>query len=514
MKKIITTLLILSIFNIFSQDVDYIIDNVSINNSYNNYGTSFFGDKIIFSSSDSKYLHLYSGQIKNNDITSKKLFLKANTHESNVSFTNDLKTMYFTRSLYGKENTTKYNKDEKSVIGIFKAILASDGTWTDITSVSFNSKNYDVGHPTLSNDNTKLYFSSNMPGTIGKSDIFVVDILGEDKYSEPRNLGENINSRGNDLFPYVSKDNKLYFSSNGLGGFGGLDIYVVDLNDPSSKAKLLPKPINSKFDDFSYIYDDSKKQGFFSSNRPGGKGGDDIYLFNKKEVKVKDKKVTKEKINECSQKLIGTVFLIASQKRIGNAVVKLKDENNKVIGDFKTDESAKYNFALKCDKKYKLEASQEGYKTSERIIISNNQDKIISKKNLFLTKTLPKGKRKDFLYVGTVDFEYNKWDLQKRFSYELDKAVMLMKDNPKLIIHFESHTDSRAPADFNMDLSRKRIEVLKEYIGFKGIFRKRFSGEAFGETKPINKCVKGVICSDEEYLENRRTIFILKEKKQ
>jgi len=511
MKKIILLMLLLNLTAIFSQEKEWEVKNLSINNSYNNFGMAFFGKNVVFSSSDGEHLHLYSGVIKGDDVILKKIFLKAKTHETNPAFTNNLKTMYYTRSLFGEENTVKYGKDKRSVIAIFKAKRASDGSWAEIKPLSFDSEKYDVGHPALNRDNTKLYFSSNMPGTKGKSDIFVVDILGENKYSEPRNLGDGVNTKGNELHPYVSRDNKLYFSSNGMGGFGGLDIYVVDLNDPKSKAKLLPKPINSKYDDFSYIFNDAKNYGFFSSNRPGGKGGDDIYLLKEK---IKEEEVVEEvKEVGCSQKLIGAVFLNASQKRISNALVKLKDDNEKVIEEFKTTGNAKFHFKLKCNKKYKIEASKKGYKTSERLMITNAVPKVIAKKNLFVTKVLPEGENKEFLFVGTVDFDYNEWKLQKRFMYELDKAIRLMKENENLVIHFESHTDSRAPKDFNMELSEHRIEVLKEYVGFKGIFRKRFSGEAFGETKPINKCVKGVQCAEEEYLANRRTVFTLKEKK-
>ena len=512
MKKLATLILLLTLTLGFSQESDIELDvkSLSINNSHTNYGTAFFGDKIVFSSSDGTHEHLYSGSVQGGDVTSKQLFLKGKTHESNVTFTSDLQTMYFTRSLYGEENTVKYGKDKAAVMGIFKA-TRSGGSWTNITPLPFNSKDYHVGHPALSPDNTKLYFSSTMKGSKGKSDIFVVNVLGNNQYSKPKNLGDGVNSKGNDLHPSISADNKLYFSSNGHGGFGGLDIYVVDLNNPASEARLLPKPINSKSDDFSYIYNSNTKQGFFTSNRPGGKGSDDIYIFTEKQ---EDAIVAKEVKEEgCSQKLIGTVYLNATQKRMANSLVKLKDENGKVIAKFQTKEDAKYHFKLDCSKKYKIEASKEGFKTSERIIITNGQDKTIYKKNLFLTEKLLKGKNKEYLYIGTVDFDYNEWKLLPRYTYELDKAVILMKANKNLIIHFESHTDSRAPADFNMDLSNNRIEVLKEYIGFKGIFRKRFSGESFGETKPINRCVKGVVCTDEEYLENRRTTFVLKEKK-
>ncbi len=513
MKKTLLILLTFSVFTIFSQnkEVQWETVNLSINDGGTNLGPSFFGKNIVFSSASGGRLHLFKGPLVDNNVKSKKSFLKADTNESNAVFTKDLKTMYYTRSLYGEENTTKYSKDKRPVIAIFKATRASDGTWANITPLPFNSEKYDVGHPALSNDGKKLYFSSNMSRSIGKSDIYVVDILGDNKFSEPKNLGKTINTTGNELYPFISKNNVLYFSSNGHKSYGGLDIYSIDLAQPNAEVKHLTKPINSSYDDFSFIYDPTKKIGLFSSNRTKGKGNDDIYLLKEKEEE-EDEKVVKK--GECSQKLIGTVYKIATQKRIANALVKLKDDNEKVVKEFSTTENAKFNFQLKCGKKYKIESSKNGYKTSERLIITNAVDKVIIKKNLFLTTKLPKGKKQEFLYVGTVDFDYNEWVLQKRFMYELDKAIRLMKENKNLYIEFESHTDSRAPADFNMELSEKRIEVLNEYIGFQGIFRKRFSGKAYGETKPINRCVKGVECTEEEYLANRRTIFVLKEKKK
>ena len=220
----------------------------------------------------------------------------------------------------------------------------------------------------------------------------------------------------------------------------------------------------------------------------------------------------KKEKKACSQKVIGRVYLNATQKVIPNALVKLKDHNNKVLNTFETGSKAKYFFELDCNATYKVEASSSKYVTSERILITTTKDKEFIKKNLFLNKKLKKGEKREYLFKGTIDFGYDEWKLTPTITYELDKAILVMKDNPNLIIHFESHTDSRAPADFNMDLSEKRVDALKEYLGFKEVFRKRITGEAYGETKPVNKCVKGVQCTDEEYLENRRTSFILKEK--
>lgn len=219
----------------------------------------------------------------------------------------------------------------------------------------------------------------------------------------------------------------------------------------------------------------------------------------------------KKKKKICSQKVIGRVYLNATQKVVPNTVVQLLDKENNVLNTFKTDSKAKYFFELKCNSEYIIKVSSSKYNTTERTFITEKEDNKSIKKNLFLNKKLKEGEVRDYLYKGTIDFDYSEWKLTPVYTYELDKAISIMKDNPKLVIHFESHTDSRAPADFNMDLSEKRVAVLMEYMGFNKIFRKRITGQAYGESKPINKCVKGVQCTDEEYLENRRTSFTLKE---
>jgi len=510
-KLLIVLLLALSMMRAYSQEI--ILKNLSINDSNSNLGTALYGsDKMVFSSATGGRLHLYSGTISEDDVTGKQSFLEAKTEENVASFTNDLQTMYFTRSLYGEENTIKTNKNVKARLAIFKATRTGNG-WGNIMQLHFGRGKYDYAHPTLNTDNTKLYFSSNMKGTNGKSDIFVVDILGKDSYSEPRNLGKSINTKGSELYPFISKDNKLYFASNGHGGEGGLDVYSINLSDTTKKPVHLLAPINSKYDDFAYV-SVGKNRGYFTSNRPGGKGSDDIYLFKEKEVKKKKIEEDIKKEKGCNQRLLGTVYINASQKVVQNALVQLKDETEKVIDTYQTNENARFIFKVKCNRTYKIIGSKANHKTSERLMVTNAQDGILARKNVFLTKEDPKAgpaKRKE--YIGRVDFEYNKTNLLRRYRYQIDKAIVRMNKNKKLTIHFESHTDSRAPTDFNMELSQARIEVLKEYLGFKGIFRKRFSGKAFGETKPLNKCVKGVICTEEEHLLNRRTTFVLREGK-
>ena len=208
----------------------------------------------------------------------------------------------------------------------------------------------------------------------------------------------------------------------------------------------------------------------------------------------------------------GNNYISKNQRTAGNTLVKLKNSNNKVLKTFKTAKNAQYSFNLNCEKTYYIEVSKPNYELAEGEIKATSTSKTI-KKNLFLDTKLKKGEKRSYVMTGSIDFDYNKWKLEKTYAYELDKAAVMMKKNSRLVIYFDSHTDSRAGTEFNMNLSKKRIEILKEYLGFKGIFRKRIIGKAHGESKPLNKCVKGVRCTDDEYLENRRTTFIVKKRR-
>jgi outer membrane protein OmpA-like peptidoglycan-associated protein len=488
----------------------YNIKNVKINTKEAEYGTTFYGDnKVVFSASSGRYIHLYVGNIADEDLISKKIFLKTtgeNTHYSNVAFTNDQRTVYFTKSHYGK---TRGNKVlSKATIGIYRANIDGSGKLSNIQSVSFNSNDYDVAHPTLNKENTKLYFTSNMPGTLGDNDIFVVDINSDGTYSKPRNLGPNVNTTKKEMFPFISGDDILYFSSTGhKGNLGGLDVYRVHVtNNGVTKPIHLNKPINSNWDDFSYVYNTNTNQGFFSSNRAGGKGKDDIYIFTQKKPKPEKKEIA------CSQEIVGTVLLNATIKVIPLAKVKLIDSQGEEIKTVKVGADGKFKFLnLDCNTTYFLEASKDGYSSIMKATKLTSKTSV-TKIPLYLIKDKKKEIDLASFRIGKVDFNYNEAKILKRYAYQLDLAIRKLKDNPNLIIEFESHTDSRADDEFNMELTRQRIEAIKEYMGFKGIQSNRIKGTAYGETKPLNRCVNGVECTDEEYLVNRRTTFVIKDK--
>ena len=275
----------------------YTIEDAGINSVYSDYGTTIYNDKIIFTSArdtggisqrkhkwtNQHFTNLYSASLDQSSTPSKPTKFDENVNskfnESTPVFTKDLNTMYFTRNnfLDGKKGK---NTEKVTLLKIYKATKVNN-TWTNIVALPFTSDNYNTAHPALSPDEKTLYFASDMPGTIGQSDLFKVAINADGSFSNPENLGKNINTEGRETFPFISQDNELYFSSDGHPGLGGLDIFVSTLTSDSTWGTVenVGSDINSPKDDFAYYLDTTSRKGFFTSNKDGGKGYDDIYKF-------------------------------------------------------------------------------------------------------------------------------------------------------------------------------------------------------------------------------------------
>ncbi len=503
-------ILILSFTTLFSQEnkYKYELTNLELNNKYPSFGATYYGsDQIVFTTSKSgRSLDLYVANINGENINDYSLFSKStktNVYETNASFTKDKKTMYFTRSIYGKSNTTKNNK--KASIAIFKATLSADGKWGNIKPMPFNSSKYDVAHPTINDDGTVLYFTSNMPGTLGNNDIFEVRIDKNGFYTEPRNLGTEVNSKGKEMFPFLADDGFLYFSSNGhKDNYGGLDVYYVKINGSTATNRIhLQEPINSKWDDFSYIFNPKNRTGFLSSNRPSGKGEDDIYSL--KEIKEEEIK-EKEEIKNCKQNLVGVVHYKDVRNVISSAVLVVKDTEGK-IKKTTTRSNARYSLPLKCSQTYSITTSRDGYKSRTIDITTGDQNYDVIKKNIHLD--IDKEIMVHQVVTGTISFSFNASKLLDYDAYQLEKALILMNQNQKLKIYIESHTDTRGKADYNMQLTENRVAIVSNYFIKAGINNERIITTPFGETKPLNKCKNDVECSTKEHLVNRRTTYKL-----
>ncbi|MBW4361776.1 OmpA family protein [Flavobacterium taihuense] len=349
------------------------IRNLALNTVNSEFGGVVLGDNLVFAAvkmkpnlfdktykwNNESYLNLVAVPLKKlNDsvvITYFSKDLKSSMHESNAIFTKDGKTMYFTRN-NSKNGKRGKNIDKISNIQIFRAELVNN-KWINVKSLPFNSPDYSVEHPALSPNEKTLYFASDMPGTLGSLDIFSVSVDGL-TYGRPVNLGDKINTAKREQFPFVSNDNKLYFSSNGHEGYGALDIFVSDIQDNSySKASNVGLPVNSGYDDFAYYVDSDTKYGYFSSDRPGGKGKDDIYSF----------KETKDLlIEDCKQYIAGIITDVDSHLALENAVVILKNGSKQELEKATTTVDGKFSFTVGCESNYSLLATKENYTESSK----------------------------------------------------------------------------------------------------------------------------------------------------
>lgn len=526
MKKIV--LFVIAIFGFivisYSQTTagEYKVDNLDINTKYEDFGTTFYGkDKIIFSSSRPKpgtilqskwkengqpFLDLYEGTInEDGSISDVKLFSKTlNTkfHEATVSFSPDQKVVYFTRDFFVDK---KLQKDDTGLtnLAIMKANVSPDGQWTDIEPLPFNNAAYSCGHPSVNKDGTKLYFTSDMPGTIGGTDIFVVDILPDGTYGVPKNLGKKINTLGKEMFPHIDKEDILYFSSDSRKeGMGGLDVYAVKIYPNAiSDALHLGAPVNSEQDDFAYILKNDTHEGYFSSNRPGGKGDDDIYHFSSSPpLKI-----------ECKQWLNGVTKNKKTGEVLPKALVVLFDDKDNEIGSATSDEKGDFKIEMDCDNAYKVVAAKEKFKKdSYSFTTEEDPDATVNVTlNLEPIPEVVKVRKKVIVNINPIYFDFDKANIRPDAKIELDKVVAIMQKYPDLKIEAGSHTDSRGPAEYNQILSERRAKSTVAYIVSKGIDASRLITKGYGESQLTNHCDGTVKCTEEEHQQNRRTEFVI-----
>lgn len=488
---------------------NFTLKNLDINTAFSDFGASLHNGNLVFASSRDKDGKIYSWNAQpfldlfelDAEGNVQEIVGDINTkyHESSTSYTKDSTTVYFTRNNY-YNGKFKKNSENTHALKIYKATLV-DGAWTNVESMPFNNDEYSVAHPALSVDEKHLYFASDMPGTKGMSDIFVVDINGDGTYGAPSNLGPKINTEGRENFPFISDKGVLYFSSDGHLGLGGLDVFMIEAeNIKSGVLKNIGKPINSPKDDFAYIIDEATKKGYISSNRQGGKGDDDIYSF---------------QIPECEYDIEGTVVNKRTNEILPNAIVTLKDENNNVLKTLNSDDKGKFQFNLSCKAQtYIVEAQKEKYEDDFTDFIVNASSTDDLKLELSLEPSAAKigTDLALLLNLNPIYFDYDKSFIRPDAEIELAKIIKYMQEYPSVKIDVRSHTDSRGRDAYNLSLSQRRNTSTKAYIINKGgISTNRISGKGYGETRLTNRCSNGVKCSKEEHQDNRRSEFIVVE---
>lgn len=460
-------------------------------------GIMFTADKMSFKNSTTanwtgrSYLDIYFSQKDHNGKWLSPMLLKGNVngqyHEGPACFTKDGNVVYFTRSNYAKKKLAKSSKSENN-LQLFRAELVGD-KWTNVTSMPFNSDEYSCGHPSLSPDDKTLYFISDMSGGAGGTDIYKTTFDGT-AWTKPENLGNVINTSGNEMFPYIHSDGTFYFSSDAHNNLGGLDVFMSSYDGKKwLQVENLNYPLNTSKDDFAFVLNPDNKTGYVSSNRGEG---DKIYEITK---------------NEPTFILSGVV----SQKgkpglMIDSAVVEIQNLTDKTKEIVYTNKSGFYKIKLKSKSEYLIKASKPMYftitepknvcmigkKISENFTANFELDQIIIEKPIVLEN---------------IYYDLDKWFIRPDAAKELDRLVQLMNDNPTLTIELSSHTDSRAGDQYNLVLSDKRAKAAVEYVASKGIDKNRMRWKGYGESKLVNHCKNDVKCTEEEHQQNRRTEF-------
>ena len=490
------------------------LKQVEADNSYSDFGLSFYGDdKVVFASTrntksptyvwnELPYLDLYSANISKNGMIEKVVpfseDINTDSHESNAVFTKDGKTMYFNRT-----NASRKKTDEEKIahIKIYRAELV-DGKWSNITALPFTSNSFSTEHPALSLDEKTLYFASDMPGTLGSFDIYKVAINDDGTYGEPENLGNVINTKNREQFPFISDYDVLYFSSIGHEGFGGLDVFRSNtVNGVFDKPVNLGSSINSSLDDFAFVIKEKEDRGFVSSNRSGF---DRLYGFGREENMLSKYQVE------------GIVLDKNTKELIPGALVTLMDESGAVLHDSLVGNEAHYLFRIEPNKKYKVKATKNAFIPQEiefstgaegdiqhDIYLSlepfADAEEIVNKNEEGISK----------VELEKIFFDFDKWNIRDDAATTLDVLVDLMKKYPSMEVEVSAHTDARGNDQYNLELSDRRAASTLEYLVSKGIDRNRLKSIGYGETKPINDCVKEGICTEEQYDVNRRCEFII-----
>ena len=484
------------------------IQSLGFNTQYSDFGGTLKDGKLYITSArntsrktygwnEQPFLDIYE-LVKNEDGTYQAATLvedKVNTkhHEGLVSFSPDGKTMYFSReSFFEKE----YEKDSLtkvrySLLHLFKAKKVGD-KWSNVEGFSINSENYSLKNPSVSPDGKTLYFASDMPGGFGMFDIYKASINGDGSLGEPMNLGQKVNTQGQEMFPFISSNNTLYFSSNGHLGLGNLDVFHTKVVDgKTGPVRNIGIPINSSADDFAFNIDEETKEGYVSSNRDGGLGGDDIYGI--------------KRLQPLNDVLVASTVVDSKTGNPVNAasVTLYDDQGNKVLSKV-TNSDGTVDFIIESDKDAELEVVLDGYVSQKIKVSATNEEEV--KLNIMLDP-IDEIIKPEEIILNPIFFEFDKSNITAQAAFELDKLVQIMNKYPEMVINAKSHTDNRGSASYNEKLSDRRAKTTVQYVISKGIDKSRISGEGKGENEPKVDC--GSNCTEEEHQMNRRSEFII-----
>lgn len=415
--------------------------------------------------------------------------LNTKWHDGPAALSPDGNTMYFNSESFNEHKQFERDKENNLKIGqvfLYKAVK-EDGKWGEPQLLPFNSKEWSTQNPSISKDGKTLYFSSDRTGTMGGQDIWKVEVKGANSYGEPVNLGPKVNTEGKESFPFITDENKLYFSSDRPKGLGGLDVFVIDLNKGNEAANV-GAPVNTAKDDFAFSFNATKNIGFFSSNRTGV---DKLYLATP----------------VCGVEAIVLVRDAKTGKVLPGSRVAILDDRNNVIETRTAGTDGKVDYSIDCNRAYTIQASAEGYENGSFPIAATNGGIVNVDANLNPIEVIVQEKE---VVLNAIYFEFDKSNVTREAAFELDKLVEAMKANPNMVIMAKAHTDNRGSDQYNMSLSNRRAKSTVQYIISKGIAKERISGQGYGESEPKVDCKEN--CTEEDHAQNRRSEFLIVKK--
>lgn len=448
------------------------------------YYTSSRGNGRIYEATGTPFTNLYKVASRGANVdmaTVAALPSNINTENVNngcVTFSPDGKMMVFAKGNTGKR---KGGDDVDLYLARFR-----NGVWGEplIITGSVNSPKSWDSTPAFSPDGRTLYFASNRTGGYGGTDIYAAQMDSRGRFSRVRNLGPEINTPGNELFPYVAEDAKLYFSSDAHPGFGGLDLFVVKRANGKTVIENLSEPVNSTGDDFG-IFLARPDRGFFTSNREGGKGDDDVYTFVNEDPDLRV-------VNYYLAGVTYTPDKTGKLQVLPNTKVALVDANSNVMQDYVTGTDGKFLFRVYENEDYNLIGELDGYlvkrqeyTTKGKSVDPKTLKELITNITLDTLVVLDKIELNKIFVLENIYYNFNKYDIRPDAATELDKLVQLLVDNPEIKIELSSHTDSVDTEEYNAFLSQKRAESAVEYIVKHGIAPDRLVAKGYGESKPI-----------------------------
>lgn len=503
-----------------TNDGKYSVLNLDMNTDAEDFSPVYYKDKIVFASTrtnkvnarkynwDGKpFLNMYVSELDGVQMKSPSVFdksLNGKMHDGGATFAKDGTTMAFTRNNYDTKR-----KDRIVELQIWFSNY-TDGKWSEPVAFVLNNPDYSVGHPCLSADGNTMYFTSDMPGGFGGADIYRVTKNGSE-WGKAENLGNTINTEGDEVFPFFEEKNGvLLFSSDGRFGLGGLDVFITPANGTGfGRVFNAGAPLNSSADDFGVAVNDKLENGYFSSNRAGGKGDDDIYSFdihNGLGIGKKIEGIAKDK----------------SGNPVAYAFVTLFNDKGVVMDTVTTKADGAYFFFAEADKNYKLVGKKADYNDGETPVSTSTKDYVVKadvtlvKKPTIVEQVVDGADLGKIAEFNNVYFDLNMYNIRPDAEVELNKIVKIMNDFPKMVVELSSHTDCRESSGYNQALSERRAKSSVDYIKTRITNPSRISGKGYGETKLVNGCACDVQaeagCSEDDHQKNRRTEFIIKKK--